>query len=54
MAEERTIPKKHVGIDDVDMGMSRDDWRALRHVLLSVKGISPSSMSPLTLEEYEV
>lgn len=51
MAEERTIPKHQTG--EPGIGMSRDDMRALRYVLMNVKGVSPSSMSPLALEEYE-
>lgn len=33
------------------LGMSRDDWSALRHVLHNVRGSSPSSMSPIYIEE---
>ncbi len=48
MAEEQIIPK-HKQSD-----LSRDDVPALSFVLAHVKGASPSSLSPLQIDEVEL
>lgn len=47
MAEEKIVPK-HQQSD-----LSRDDMNALSYVLQHVKGASPSSFSPLQLDEAD-
>lgn len=47
MAEEQIIPKHQQG------ELSRDDISALNFVLRQVRGSSPSSLSPLQLDEVE-
>lgn len=49
MAEERIIPKEVQF--DTSAALSRDDMSALSYVLQHVRGVSPSSMSPLSLDE---
>lgn len=46
MAEDRIIPKHQ-------SELSRDDVSALSYVLQHVKGSSPSSLSPLQIDEAE-
>lgn len=48
MAEEQIVPKYEQ--DE----LSRDDVRTLSFVLQHVKGASPSSMSPLAIDEAEL
>lgn len=50
MAEERIQPKHE---NDPSEILNRDDMRALNYVLQHVRGSSPSSMSFLTVDEYD-
>lgn len=47
MAEEQIVPKHEQD------ALSRDDVSALSFVLQHVKGASPSSLSPLQLDEAD-
>ena len=47
MAEEKIVPKHEQG------DLSRDDVSALSYILRHVRGSSPSSMSPLSLDDTE-
>lgn len=48
MAEDKIIPKHQY--DE----LSNDDVSALSYVLQHVKGASPSSMSPLSIDETDI
>ena len=48
MAEEKIIPPHELN------DLSRDDVSALSFVLQHVKGSSPSSLSPLSIDEAEL
>lgn len=48
MAEDSKVPK-HQQFDE----LSRDDMSALSYVLQHVRGSSPSSMSPLFIDDVE-
>ncbi len=47
MAEDKKTPKHQ------DNDLTRDDVRALSYVLEHVRGSSPSSMLPLSIEDVE-
>lgn len=47
MAEERIVPKHET--DE----LSRDDLKSLGYVLQHVRGSSPSSMLPLSMDDLE-
>ena len=48
MAEDKIVPKHEQG------DLSRDDVSALSYILQHVRGSSPSSVSPLSLDDIEV
>lgn len=49
MAEDKKLPKHESPMDDG--ALSRDDLRALSHVLHNVNGASPSSISLLAVPD---